>query len=109
MTAGPLRRLLGLARRATGDPTDGADLLARLAAAGDADAFELLVWRHGGMVLGVCRRMLGDAHAAEDAFPATFLALARPAGPVRGGGGGGRRPRVGRRGGAGGGAGGAAR
>src|SRR5438105_9235993 len=82
MTHGPLRRLLGLARRAA-DPTDDAGLLARFAATADADAFELLVWRHGGMVLGVARRILGDVHAAEDAFQATFLALARQAKSVR--------------------------
>src|SRR4051794_27664807 len=85
MTAGPFRRLLGLARRAT-DPTDDVGLLARFAAAGDADAFELLVWRHGGMVLGVARRVLGDEHEAEDVFQATFLALARQAASVRRGG-----------------------
>jgi RNA polymerase sigma factor (sigma-70 family) len=82
MTNGPLRRLLGLARRAA-DPTDDAGLLARFAAGGDADAFELLVWRHGALVLGVARRILGDGHAAEDVFQATFLALARQAKSVR--------------------------
>jgi RNA polymerase sigma factor (sigma-70 family) len=61
--------------------SDG-ELLRRFQTRGDETAFELLVWRHGPMVLGVCRRVLGDHHAAEDAFQATFLTLARKAGSI---------------------------
>jgi RNA polymerase sigma factor (sigma-70 family) len=59
------------------------DLLRRWAAGRDEAAFELLVWRHGPMVLAVCRRLLRHAEDVEDAFQATFLVLARKAGAVR--------------------------
>ncbi len=54
-------------------------LLERYATQRDERAFEALVARHGPMVLGVCRRVLHNDQAAEDAFQATFLVLIRKA------------------------------
>src|SRR6478735_7101614 len=63
-----------------------ADLVRRYAEHRDEAAFEVLVWRHGPMVWATCRRVLRHHQDAEDAFQATFLALARnaaSAGPRR--------------------------
>jgi RNA polymerase sigma factor (sigma-70 family) len=70
-----VRKLVGA--EATGDAIDR-ELLQRFAAGHEA-AFEALLQRHGPMVLGVCQRVLQDAHAAEDAFQATFFVLIRKA------------------------------
>jgi RNA polymerase sigma factor (sigma-70 family) len=65
------------------DPRPDADLLAGFADRGDEHAFTTLVGRHGLLVWGTCLRLLHDPHAAEDAFQATFLALAQKASRLR--------------------------
>src|SRR5580704_8487954 len=67
---------------AAGPSVSDADLLHRFLANQDEAAFELLVWRHGPLVLGTCRRMLRCEQDVEDAFQATFLTLARKAGSI---------------------------
>jgi RNA polymerase sigma factor (sigma-70 family) len=59
-----------------------AELVGRYAEHRDAAAFEVLVWRHGPMVWATCCRVLRHQHDVEDAFQATFLALARAAGSI---------------------------
>lgn len=53
------------------------DLLAQVAAGNGSAAFRQLVDRHGPMVYGVCRRVLGNPADVDDAFQATFLVLAK--------------------------------
>src|SRR5215472_5254146 len=85
MTRAPHNPLLHFLRKLAGGDaplTPDAELLTRFARDSDRAAFELLLWRHGPMVLRTCQAVLQDAHDAEDAFQATFLVLAKKAGSI---------------------------
>jgi RNA polymerase sigma factor (sigma-70 family) len=85
MSRRPIERVVQQLRQAAGD--DGArpdaELLRLFVDQGDEAAFAALVRRHAAMVLGVCRRVAGDAHDAEDAFQAAFCVLLRKARSIR--------------------------
>src|SRR5262245_8688909 len=87
MTTAPMNRVLSHLRSVTSregcEQRTDADLLDRFLSRGEEVAFAELVRRHGPMILGVCRRVLGNAHDADDAFQATFLVLARKASSIR--------------------------
>jgi len=85
MAGGHLNQFLQQYRQSSsrlGDDQTDEELLKRFATHRDDRAFEVLMQRSGPMVLGVCRRLLHDGHAAEDAFQATFMVLVRKAGSL---------------------------
>src|SRR5882672_7831473 len=64
-------------------PPQKARLLKAFVEANDRNAFEMLIARHGPMVLGTARRLVDHTHDAEDVFQAVFLSLARLAKTIR--------------------------
>ena len=60
-----------------------AELLERFVSQEDPAAFEVILQRHGPMVLRVCRRILDDPNDVDDAFQATFLILVKKARSIR--------------------------
>lgn len=81
MTAAPLGKVVGYVRRFANSAgmaaqSDG-QLLERFLHQEDVAAFEVLVERHAGLVMGVCERVLRHRQDAEDAVQATFMVLVR--------------------------------
>jgi RNA polymerase sigma factor (sigma-70 family) len=62
--------------------TDG-ELLAEFRRTQTPDLMSEIVVRHSGRVYAICRRILRDDHAAEDATQATFVTLFEKAGKLR--------------------------
>jgi RNA polymerase sigma factor (sigma-70 family) len=82
-TAQPLRELSNCLRETAAEGTTDTDLLHRFRDEQDEAAFAVLLHRYGPMVWGVCRRIVGENHSADDVFQATFLVLARKPRSVR--------------------------
>jgi RNA polymerase sigma factor (sigma-70 family) len=78
-----LERMRSMALASSAVAASDRELTERFADRRDEIAFSALVRRHGQMVLGVCRRVLGHEQDAEDAFQATFLILSRKAAALR--------------------------
>jgi RNA polymerase sigma factor (sigma-70 family) len=85
MNGGHLRAFIQRLQQFAGGPTRGladAELLERWLTQRDQAVFEVLVWRHGTLVLNVCQRVLRREQDVEDAFQATFLVLLRKASAI---------------------------
>src|SRR5262249_54771962 len=79
MSGNAVPLLLHHVRRLAAAAAPDDQLLADYLARHDEPAFAALVGRHGPMVLNLCRRILRDPHAAEDASQPP--SLARPPRP----------------------------
>jgi Sigma-70 region 2 len=65
-----IKHLRGIVHQQEAQHTSNGRLLELFITQRDETAFEELMRRHGPMVWGVCRRVLSNAHDAEDAFQA---------------------------------------
>jgi RNA polymerase sigma factor (sigma-70 family) len=83
VTPGLIHYIRELASLWRNERRSDADLLAAFADASEGNAFTALVVRHGRVVWTTCRAVLANDADAEDAFQATFIALARHARRLR--------------------------
>jgi RNA polymerase sigma factor (sigma-70 family) len=77
-----LQHLRKLIRHQGAGEVEDTQLLTRFIRDRDQAAFEVLVWRHGPMILSLAQRLLHNPHDAEDVLQVTFLTLARKAGSI---------------------------
>jgi len=82
-TSGVIRQIARVFQDGTLAGLSDREILEHFVNVRDEAAFEALLARHGPMVLNVCRQILRDPNDAEDAFQATFLALACKAATLR--------------------------
>jgi hypothetical protein len=75
MAISAMGKIVDQLRQAATVPYESTDeeLLAAFVERRERAALEALIHRHGPMVFGVCRRMLGNHHDAEDVFHARAL------------------------------------
>jgi len=78
-----VHHLLSPRRSPAADEPSDRQLLLNFVARADEASFTSLVDRHGKLVLGVCRRVLGAGPDSDDAFQAAFVVLARNAASIR--------------------------
>ena len=85
MSKHAVQSLIHYLRQVCGDASLQADagLLRQFIETNDQRAFEILLARHGPMVLGTARRLVNNSDDADDVFQAVFLSLVRLAKSIR--------------------------
>ena len=78
-----VQHLQTLARANATDHHSDQQLVQRCTSTADPEAFAALVRRHGPLVHGVCRRVLGAGPDVDDVFQATFVVLLKKVASIR--------------------------
>jgi RNA polymerase sigma factor (sigma-70 family) len=83
MAESPLRDLAQHLRMLAVPMLSDVQMLQLYVSTSDGTAFAAIVRRHGKMVHGVCRRVLGQGPDVDDVFQAVFLVLSQKAASIR--------------------------